>query len=145
MTNAHKYEVVVGNVGTVHTGNLRNLAVVSYSTGVELSTAKCGRTMGEPVTLFEDGEPIMEHRGYQYVYEDYSRDELQTLLSCLRSEDRSHCPVCGHVVYAVDLRHAKYVDYDKGADHRVQVPRTCDGCGFAWADVYRTVGGELYP
>jgi len=59
-----QYEIVVGNIGTVVTTNLRQEAIKSYNDYVSFSKLDYGRAAGEDVTLFEDGEPIMEHTGH---------------------------------------------------------------------------------
>lgn len=53
------YEVVVGNIGTVHTG-LANKWCGEYK---RQSDSGVGRAAGEPVTLFVDGEIKWEHPG----------------------------------------------------------------------------------
>lgn len=57
-----KYQVVVGNIGTVYDGNSYLSACVHYSDYVTLSGKLHGRAAGEPVALFEDGHPIREHQ-----------------------------------------------------------------------------------
>ena len=60
-----KYEVVVGNVGSVyHTNNPvhANRIYGEYKTD---STEGVGRASGESVVLLEDGEPKFEHIGVQ--------------------------------------------------------------------------------
>jgi hypothetical protein len=65
-----EYQVVVGNIGTVHTGrNLRQAAQVwrSYRHG---SMAGDGRGAGEPVTLFHNGEIVREWAPAESVWWD---------------------------------------------------------------------------
>lgn len=57
------FEVVVGNIGTVHTGADQTAASTMYDSYVELSKTGYGRTAGESVYLMQDGEPIQEHQG----------------------------------------------------------------------------------
>lgn len=52
------YEVIVGNIGRVHTGNNRREANKIYREYVKDSAQSTGRASGEQVTLFEDGEPV---------------------------------------------------------------------------------------
>ena len=52
------YEVIVGNIGRVHTGNNRREASKVYREYVKDSSQPTGRAGGEQVTLFEDGEPL---------------------------------------------------------------------------------------
>ena len=64
--SARYYEVIVGNVGSVHEGVDRDEAKEVFSQYVEMSKmygGAGGRVSGEDVTLFEDGEPIVEHEG----------------------------------------------------------------------------------
>lgn len=58
-----KYQVVVGNVGTIYDGDLREAAMFHFTTAKGASIAHYGRWAGEPVTVFEDGEPVKEHHG----------------------------------------------------------------------------------
>jgi len=50
------YEVIVGNVGTVHTGNDEREALLIFSTYVDRSKAGRGRCGTEEVTLMKDGD-----------------------------------------------------------------------------------------
>ena len=59
----YKYTVVVGNIGTVVCTHHLDEAKQSYIEYVNQSEFGGGRAAGEDVTLFEDGEPIMEHTG----------------------------------------------------------------------------------
>jgi hypothetical protein len=61
------YEVVVGNVGLVHSGTDKNKAYQEYDAYVLLSSKCQGRAGGEDVTLFEDGEIIAEHEGLRHI------------------------------------------------------------------------------
>lgn len=58
-----RYEVVVGNVGTVYTGTSRKDALDSYNEYVELSESGFGRAANEDVALMLDGEFEQEHLG----------------------------------------------------------------------------------
>lgn len=57
------YEVVVGNVGTVHRGYDCSAATRVFDDYVELSQAGTGRAGDETVTLFAEQLPILEHLG----------------------------------------------------------------------------------
>lgn len=57
------YEVVCGNIGTVHDGHNRRKAEQSFRTYVESSKAECGRAGWEDVYLFRDGDIIREFVG----------------------------------------------------------------------------------
>lgn len=143
MSKPFKYSVVVGNVGTVHEGNLRNMAIEFYRGAVANSKNGSGKAKGEAVTLFEDGEPIEEHQGYQYMYENLEANDLQRLLSDRRTEDKGICPACSTVVKHGTLACADHVMNSDGLDHRVRIPCKCPGCGLEWMDIYQTVGVEL--
>lgn len=56
----HKYEVVVGNVGTMPYTS-KKLAIDCYTTYVSISKNGEGRAAHEPVTLLKDGEIIEEY------------------------------------------------------------------------------------
>ena len=56
-----KYTVIVGNIGTVHTGDYRRKAIFEFVQYRMASKAGTGRAGHEPVTLFEDNEILMEH------------------------------------------------------------------------------------
>ena len=58
-----KFQVVVGNVGTVYDGNSYMVAQCKYDRYVKASRAGEGRVAGEPVTLMHNGEVRMEHAG----------------------------------------------------------------------------------
>jgi hypothetical protein len=58
-----RFEVVVGNIGTVYDGPLWKEALQAYSEYRWQSVANYGRAGGEPVTLFRDGEPKWEYQG----------------------------------------------------------------------------------
>jgi hypothetical protein len=59
------YEVIVGNVGSVHFGKRRADALNRYKSYVESSKELVGaRCYGEDVTLFVDGEIEQEHTGH---------------------------------------------------------------------------------
>lgn len=61
----HKYEVIVGNIGTVYSGNNFMQASAKYATYVKQSKSGVGRAGGESVTLMHDGEIRKEHEGTQ--------------------------------------------------------------------------------
>jgi hypothetical protein len=52
-----RYEVVVGNIGTVYSGSNERQAQKDYVEYVEQSKTNYGRAAGESVTFFKDGEP----------------------------------------------------------------------------------------
>jgi len=60
-----KFEVVVGNIGTVYSGNNFMQAQTKYTNYVELSRLNSGRASGEAVTLFHNGNIRSEYQGTQ--------------------------------------------------------------------------------
>ena len=58
-----RWEVIVGNVGTVFDGTREAAARVEYKNYVILSKSGNGRAGGESVTLMKNGEPVDEHFG----------------------------------------------------------------------------------
>ena len=52
----NKYQVVVGNIGTVYDGDDYDEALENFNEYSEQSKQQYGRAAGEQVTLFEDGE-----------------------------------------------------------------------------------------
>lgn len=59
------FEVIVGNIGLVHTGEDEAEAWQVYTEYQTQSLSGYGRASGEFVMLLKDGEPIAEHRGTQ--------------------------------------------------------------------------------
>lgn len=57
------YTVVVSNVGTVYEGDQYSEAHATYAEYQQQSRSGYGRAAGEPVTLFEDGEIVLEYLG----------------------------------------------------------------------------------
>ena len=57
------WEVVVGNIGTVHRTRNETKARADFATYVTQSSAGYGRAAGETVTLMRDGDPVAEHFG----------------------------------------------------------------------------------
>lgn len=55
------YEVIVGNIGTVHTGNNPIEARKVYGEYKTLSQSGHGRAAGEPVTIMRDGDIDLEY------------------------------------------------------------------------------------
>jgi len=58
-----KFEVIVGNIGTVYSGNNFMQAQTRYSSYVKDSRANRGRAAGEAVTLIHNGEIRCEYAG----------------------------------------------------------------------------------
>jgi len=65
-----KYEVIVGNIGTVHSCNNPVEAAAVYGDYKRQSETNYGRAAGETVYLLKNGEPMYEHHGRQ----DYSEN-----------------------------------------------------------------------
>lgn len=57
----HKYEVIVGNVGTMNYTNKKEATKI-YNEYKRLSKAGVTRAANEPVTLLKDGEIMDEHK-----------------------------------------------------------------------------------
>ena len=136
------YQVIVGNIGTIYDGPSKDEALINYKQYVICSCSPSARCKGESVTLFEDGEPIREHEGYQHWYENMSADEVQDMFSRNRAEFPALCPNC-HEECKCTGKDVTVVEYDAGADHRVHVKTCCENCGLAFKDVLRTVGVTL--
>lgn len=61
------YQVIVGNIGTVHQGNTYNSAIKVFGEYKRQSVEGYGHAAGEDVTLIRDDEIIAEHA----VFDDY--------------------------------------------------------------------------
>jgi len=57
------YEVIVGNIGCVYSGDDEDYSRRTFAEYVEQSVTRYGRAAGESVTLMRNGEPIAEHPG----------------------------------------------------------------------------------
>lgn len=64
-----RYQVIVGNLGTVLDTNCRIQAHREYESYRYQSRLTYGRASGEPVTLMEDGEPIKEYPGTNHEHD----------------------------------------------------------------------------
>ena len=60
---ASRYEVIVGNVGSVYSGKSASDASMTWIAYVDQSNSGRGRAAGESVTLLRDGEIVKEHDG----------------------------------------------------------------------------------
>jgi hypothetical protein len=58
-----RYEVIVGNLGSVYAGDDEFTAWHTFNVYQLYSQRHEGRAAGESVTLMCDGEPIKEHPG----------------------------------------------------------------------------------
>ncbi len=58
-----RYQVIVGNIGTVCDTDNRQEAYRDYNTYCGQSVIGVGRAAGETVTLILDNEPLIEHVG----------------------------------------------------------------------------------
>jgi hypothetical protein len=59
-----RYNVIVGNVGTVLSTDVYGEAIDCFNDYVELSETGFGRAGFEPVTLMHGGDVLKEHHGY---------------------------------------------------------------------------------
>lgn len=59
-----RYQVIVGNIGTVYDGNNYIDACKDYGEYKKQSIGTHGRASGEDVVLMEHGEPKLEHIGW---------------------------------------------------------------------------------
>lgn len=59
----HTFEVIVGNIGTVYSGNSAKEAASAYNDYVRMSKGNVGRAAGEEVTMFKGGDICREHAG----------------------------------------------------------------------------------
>lgn len=59
------FEVIVGNIGTVYSGEDKIEALARFNEYVNQSKWNEGRAGGEDVTLMEDNEILYEHFGTQ--------------------------------------------------------------------------------
>ncbi len=57
------YEVIVGNVGTVYTGESRREARLTFACYLDHSKSNYGRCAGESVTLLLNGEEVSFYQG----------------------------------------------------------------------------------
>lgn len=62
-----KYQVIVGNIGTVYDGDDPVAAMNNFETYKHRSDENLGRAAGETVTLMEDGEIKVEHIGWMQL------------------------------------------------------------------------------
>ena len=58
-----RYQVIVGNIGTVHDGDSHLAAVACWASYRDRSQAGLGRGAGESVVLMADDEIEREHHG----------------------------------------------------------------------------------
>ncbi len=58
-----KYEVIVGNVGTVHTSDNERDALLCFNTYVDRSKSNHGRCAVEDVTMMHNGDIVKEYVG----------------------------------------------------------------------------------
>lgn len=68
--HSRTYEVIVGNIGTVYTGNKYAEALAEFAEYQRQSIGGEGRAGGEDVTIMRDGEPYREHAGKRQAEED---------------------------------------------------------------------------
>ena len=59
----NKYQVIVGNIGTIYDGDNLKEAAKEFENAMFSSEGGYGRMAGESVTLWADGEPDHEFQG----------------------------------------------------------------------------------
>lgn len=74
-----RYIVVVGNLGTVYDGEDEDVATYAYADYVGVSDTGYGRLAFEPVTLFADGEPVLEHEPPPELDPDLERELIEAV------------------------------------------------------------------
>lgn len=97
-TAAPVYRVTVGNIGEVYAGNSQTEARATFNIYKEQSIANEGRAAGEPVTLWEHGEPSEDFAPIVYDCEltdtyageaNYSWVKRATLVYATEPTDRA--------------------------------------------------------
>ena len=58
-----RFQVIVGNVGTVYDSDNERNALFCARTYIDRSKNRTGRVSGEPVTVFDSGEIIIDYPG----------------------------------------------------------------------------------
>lgn len=126
------YEVLVGNIGTIYSGPDRKQALKDYGEYKRQSIKNYGRAAGEPVTLLQDGEPIME---LTYIEKRVTKVHEHRLGAI---PDNHICPECGEeslspiVDGSMFIRHGDFqatgIFSEKGKVGKQPVRLFCDGC-----------------
>lgn len=62
-TDENEFELIVGNIGTVYSGNSRTEVDKYFAEYVQQSKSGIGRASGENVTLMQNDEPVNEFVG----------------------------------------------------------------------------------
>jgi len=70
----NKYQVIVGNIGTVYDGNWAIMAKKVYKEYYEQSKDGYGRAAGESVTLWVYGEPIEDNEEVCRFFESLEKN-----------------------------------------------------------------------
>jgi len=65
----HRYEVIVGNIGTVYQGSSKLFALRRFNEYRNLSDIGYGRASEESITMLTDDEITAEHIGAQELRE----------------------------------------------------------------------------
>jgi hypothetical protein len=118
-----KYQVIVGNVGTVYSGNNRKTAVRTFEGYLQNSKASVGRVAGEPVTLWCDGEIEREHEG-EADREDPEGDGPEGCKAIADADLSAYdcdCEACKAIVATIDGRSWK---------EQVEIAEGLDGGGY---------------
>lgn len=88
-----RYQVIVGNIGTVYDGDNGFEADKRYNTYVGRSRRGEGRCAYEPVTLMKDGEPHKEHFHKLTLTREDKRHCIETW-KALQARDCEGCTDC---------------------------------------------------
>jgi len=148
-----KYQVIVGNVGTVHETDKGFDAIVEYNRAVTLSKTGSGRVYREDVTLMRDGEPVREYRAptiWLYRLGDGNEGNYPRFNVILEHGQSPHAAIAALVAnrYIAGSRTRRYIvkntDVDGEAEYGIlatvyEGPKGEQAFGAAW------ITAELCP
>jgi hypothetical protein len=115
-----KFEVIVGNIGTVYSGTNRHEAEGAYNEYVVASKLKAGRAAGEQVTMMKDGEPV-------HGYDPEASTERNPLIKASRESKMYKFGGHGVDVKLYDMSNTANIVWVRGNSYvRVQVPEPAE-------------------
>lgn len=82
-----RYEVIVGNLGTVYSGPDRGEAFRRYRDYKSLSKRHEGRAADENVTIMRDGEPVLEYTSPENLWEGGAQSWLEHQINYVWNEE----------------------------------------------------------